>query len=106
MSSNNASEKVVTVDEQAFENAGRQAVDEDGFPVVDGTPEFEATVEQETQAKMDANYPDGIAEESGQPRPRYAGRDSRRPYRKSNQKRYFRARSGAAPIFRRHPGFR
>ncbi len=64
MSSNNASGKVVSVDEQAFEKAGEQAVDEDGFPVVDETPEFEATVEQETQAKVDANHPDGIADTS------------------------------------------
>jgi ssDNA-binding replication factor A large subunit len=64
MSSNSSSSKVVTVDEQAFENAGEQAVDEDGFPVVDETPEFEAAVEQETQAKVDANHPDGIADTS------------------------------------------
>jgi len=64
MSSNNASGKVVSVDEQAFEKAGGQAVDEDGFPVVDETPEFEAAVEQETQAKVDANHPDGIADTS------------------------------------------
>jgi ssDNA-binding replication factor A large subunit len=64
MSSNNASGKVVSVDEQAFEKAGGQAVDEDGFPVVDETPEFEATVEQATQAKVDANHPDGIADTS------------------------------------------
>ncbi|TKX52412.1 DNA-binding protein, partial [Halorubrum sp. SP3] len=35
-----------------------------GFPVVDETPEFEAAVEQETQAKVDANHPDGIADTS------------------------------------------
>ncbi|TSD08675.1 DNA-binding protein [Haloglomus irregulare] len=64
MSSNSSSSKVVSVDEQAFEKAGEQAVDEDGFPVVDETPEFEATVEQETQAKVDANHPDGIADTS------------------------------------------
>lgn len=64
MSSNNASGKVVTVDEQAFDKAGGQAVDEDGFPVVDETPEFEAAVEQETQAKVDANHPDGIGDTS------------------------------------------
>jgi len=52
------------VDEQAFEKAGSQAVDEDGFPVVDETPAFEAAVEQETQAKVDANHPDGIADTS------------------------------------------
>ena len=64
MSSNSSSSKVVSVDEQAFEKAGEQAVDEDGFPVVDETPEFEATVRQETQAKVDANHPDGIADTS------------------------------------------
>jgi hypothetical protein len=66
MSSNSSSSKVVTVDEQAFEKAGGQAVDEDGFPVVDETPTFEAAVEQETQAKVDANHPDGIAETSAE----------------------------------------
>ena len=62
MSSNNASGKVVSVAEQAFENADEQAVDADGVPVVDDTPAFEATVEQETQAKVDANHPEGIAD--------------------------------------------
>ena len=66
MSSTNSSRKVVSVDEQAFEKAGGQAVDEDGFPVVDETPEFEAAVEQETQAKVDANHPDGIADTSNE----------------------------------------
>jgi hypothetical protein len=64
MSSNNASGKVVSVDEQAFKKAGGQAVDEDGFPVVDETPEFEVAVEQEMQAKVDANHPDGITDTS------------------------------------------
>jgi len=64
MSSKNVTTDVVSVDEQAFENAGEQAVDEDGFEVVDETPEFEAAVEQETQAKVDANHPDGIANTS------------------------------------------
>ena len=64
MSSNNASGKVVSVDEQAFEKAGGQAVDADGVPVVDETPAFEAAVEQETQAKVDANHPEGIADTS------------------------------------------
>jgi hypothetical protein len=64
MSSTNSSQKIVTVAEQAFEHAAEQTVDEAGFPVVDETPEFEATVEQETQAKVDANHPDGIADTS------------------------------------------
>jgi len=66
MSSNSSSGKVVTVDEQAFENADEQTVDEDGFTVVDETAEFEATVEQEIQAKVDANHPDGIADTSNE----------------------------------------
>ncbi len=52
------------MDEQAFEKAGGQAVDADGVPLVDDTPAFEAAVEQETQAKVDANHPDGIADTS------------------------------------------
>ena len=52
MSSNNASGKIVTVDEQAFERTADAGVDEDGFEVVDDRPEFWATVEQETQAKV------------------------------------------------------
>ena len=40
MSSSNASGKVVSVDEQAFEKADEAVVDEDGFEVVDETPEF------------------------------------------------------------------
>ncbi|WP_135827084.1 DNA-binding protein [Halorussus ruber] len=62
MSSNNASGKVVSVDEQALEQADEAEVDADGFEVVDETPEFKATVKQETQAKVDANHPDGIVE--------------------------------------------
>lgn len=64
MSSKNASSKVVSVDEQAFEQAEERAVDQDGFQVVDETPEFEVAVKQETQAKVDANHPDGIADTS------------------------------------------
>jgi len=63
MSSNSSSSKVVTVDEQAFEKAGGQTVDEDGFPVVDETPEFRATVDMEVQAKVDSNHPDARVEE-------------------------------------------
>jgi len=51
------------VDEQAFEKAGGQTVDEDGFPVVDETPEFRATVDMEVQAKVDSNHPDARVEE-------------------------------------------
>ncbi|MDS0301470.1 DNA-binding protein [Halogeometricum sp. S1BR25-6] len=64
MSSKNATSQVVSVDEQAFENADEAAVDEDGFEVVDETPEFQATVQMETQAKVDANHPDGMIDTS------------------------------------------
>jgi ssDNA-binding replication factor A large subunit len=64
MSSNNTRGKVVSVDEQAFEQADRAAVDADGMAVVEETPAFEAGVEQEIQAKVDANHPNGIADTS------------------------------------------
>ncbi|WP_136689114.1 DNA-binding protein [Halorhabdus amylolytica] len=63
MSSNNSSRKVVTVDEQAFERTEDAGVDEDGFEVVDDQPELRATVQQETQAKVDSNHPDGIVQD-------------------------------------------
>ncbi|QLC35468.1 DNA-binding protein (plasmid) [Halarchaeum sp. CBA1220] len=63
MSSQNASQKVVSVDEQ-FGDEERETVDEDGFTVVAETPAFQATVQAETQAKVDANHPDGIADAS------------------------------------------
>ncbi|NGM71348.1 DNA-binding protein [Natronolimnobius sp. AArcel1] len=61
MSSTNSTSKVVSVDEQAYEQAGAQESEKD---VVDETPEFRATVEMEIQAKVDANHPDGIADTS------------------------------------------
>ncbi|KTG07668.1 DNA-binding protein [Haloprofundus marisrubri] len=64
MSSNNATSNVVSVDEQTFEKADEAVVDEDGFEVVDETPEFRATVQMEVQAKVDANHPDGIVDSS------------------------------------------
>jgi ssDNA-binding replication factor A large subunit len=64
MSSTNVFGNEVSVDEQAFETADEGAVDQDGFPVVDETPTFEVAVEQETQAKVDANHPDGIGHTS------------------------------------------
>jgi Skp family chaperone for outer membrane proteins len=63
MSSNNSSRKVVTVDEQAFERTEETGVDEEGFEVADDTPEFRATVQQEKQAKVDSNHPDGIVQD-------------------------------------------
>jgi ssDNA-binding replication factor A large subunit len=64
MSSKNVPSEVVSVDEQAFEKSDEAAVDEDGFEVVDETPEFQATVQMEVQAKVDANHPDGMVDTS------------------------------------------
>jgi len=64
MSSKNVTSEVVSVDEQAFEKADEAAVDEDGFEVVDETPECQATVQMEVQAKVDANHPDGMVDAS------------------------------------------
>ncbi|WP_332900353.1 DNA-binding protein [Haladaptatus sp. CMSO5] len=64
MSSKNVFGNEVSVDELAFEQADKSAVDEDGFEVVDETPEFQATVQMEVQAKVDANHPDGMVDTS------------------------------------------
>jgi len=59
MSSKKSVSKVVSIDEQAYEQEAGQADHED---VVDETPGFRATVEMEIQAKVDANHPDGIVD--------------------------------------------
>ncbi|TYT60295.1 DNA-binding protein [Natrialba swarupiae] len=65
MSSKNSVSKVVSVDEQAYEQVDTRAErDADAEYVVDETPEFRATVEMEIQAKVDANHPDGIVDTS------------------------------------------
>ncbi|RQG90872.1 DNA-binding protein [Natrarchaeobius chitinivorans] len=65
MSSKNSVSKVVSVDEQAYEQADTRAErDPDAEYAVDETPEFRATVEMEIQAKVDANHPDGIVDTS------------------------------------------
>jgi ssDNA-binding replication factor A large subunit len=64
MSSKNVTSEVVSVDEQGFEKADEAEVDEEGFEVVDETPEFQATVQMEVQAKVDANHPDGMVDTS------------------------------------------
>ncbi|MCU4974025.1 DNA-binding protein [Halobacteria archaeon AArc-m2/3/4] len=62
MSSTNSVSKVVSVDEQAYENEETREGN-----VVDESPEFRATVEMEIQAKVDANHPDArIDEQSDQ----------------------------------------
>ncbi|MFP9193855.1 DNA-binding protein [Natrialbaceae archaeon A-CW1-1] len=61
MSSKQSVSKVVSIDEQAYEQDAGRAEHED---VVDETPEFRATVEMEIQAKVDANHPDGMVDTS------------------------------------------
>ncbi|RDI69563.1 DNA-binding protein [Halopelagius longus] len=65
MSSKNVFGNEVSVDEQAFEQTDDEAAAAERYPVVDETPEFRPTVEQETQAKVDANHPDGIVDTDG-----------------------------------------
>jgi ssDNA-binding replication factor A large subunit len=60
MSSKQLSSNEVSVDKQGFEQAEAESVEDDQFPVGEETPEFRPTVEQEIQAKVDANHPDGI----------------------------------------------
>jgi hypothetical protein len=64
MSSKHVFGNEVSVDEQALEKHDEAAVDEDGFEVVDETPEFRPTVQMEIQAKVDANHPDGMVDTS------------------------------------------
>ena len=64
MSGKQLSSNEVSVDEQGFEQSDAESVEDDAFPVVNETPEFRPTVEQETQAKVDANHPDGIVDAS------------------------------------------
>jgi hypothetical protein len=59
MSGKQLSTNEVSVDAQALEATPEADVDDDGFQVVDETPEFRLSVEQETQAKADSNHPDG-----------------------------------------------
>jgi hypothetical protein len=64
MSSKHVTSDVVSVDEQAFEQEADRVVDEDGFEIVDEMPDFQATVQMEVQAKVDANHPDGMVDTS------------------------------------------
>ncbi|ELZ43753.1 hypothetical protein C463_08794 [Halorubrum californiense DSM 19288] len=64
MSGEQRSSTEVTVDEQALRRPEDGSVDADDFPVVDETPQLEATVDQEKQAKVDANHPEGIVDTS------------------------------------------
>jgi hypothetical protein len=63
MATRNVFSNEVSVDEQGVELADEQ-VDEDGFEVVDEAPELRPSVEQEIQAKVDANHPDGMVDTS------------------------------------------
>jgi ssDNA-binding replication factor A large subunit len=63
MSSTNVTSEEVSVDAQAFEQTDETVADDDPN-VVDETPEFRPSVDQEIQAKVDANHPEGIADTS------------------------------------------
>ena len=62
MKDNNVTSKEVSASDRAFEKENEVTVDEDGFEVVDETPEFRPSVEMEIQAKVDANHPNGCLE--------------------------------------------
>jgi hypothetical protein len=62
MSGKQLSSNEISVDEQ-FE---RTEDAEQGVEVVEQTPELRASVEQETQAKVDANHPEGITESNAE----------------------------------------
>ncbi len=52
MSSKNVTPDVVQADEQIFKKVDGVTVDEGGFEIVDETPAFRPTVEQEVQANL------------------------------------------------------
>ncbi|WP_312911738.1 DNA-binding protein [Natronosalvus caseinilyticus] len=60
MSTKKSVSKVVSINEQAYE---QEAVRE-GADVVDETPELRPTVEMEIQAKVDSNHPEGMVDTS------------------------------------------
>jgi hypothetical protein len=59
MSSKQVTTNEVSADEQAFNHQRATEADD----VVDEAPELRPTVEQEIQAKVDANHPDGIVQD-------------------------------------------
>ena len=63
MSGKQISTNEVSVDAQALEATPEACVDDDGFQVVGETPEFRPSVEQEKQAKVDSNHPDGLVQD-------------------------------------------
>jgi hypothetical protein len=63
MSSKQAFGNEISVDEQAYEHKREAERDDDGFEVVDETPDLRATVQQEKQAKVDSNHPDGMVQD-------------------------------------------
>jgi len=63
MASKQAFGNEISVDEQAYEHEREAEHDDDGFEVVDETPDLRATVQQEKQAKVDSNHPDGMVQD-------------------------------------------
>lgn len=63
MSGKGLSSNEVSVDEQPLKRTEGAGVDKDGFDIVDDCPEFQATVQQEKQAKVDSNHSDVIVQD-------------------------------------------
>ena len=63
MASKQAFGNEISVDEQALEHERAVERDDEGFEVVDETPDLQATVQQEKQAKVDSNHPDGMVQD-------------------------------------------
>jgi len=63
MASKQAFGNEISVDEQAYEHKREAERDDDGFEVVDETPDLRVTVQQEKQAKVDSNHPDGMVQD-------------------------------------------
>jgi hypothetical protein len=63
MASKQAFGNEISVDEQALEHERAVERDDRGFEVVEETLDLRATVQQEKQAKVNSNHPDGIVQD-------------------------------------------
>jgi len=63
MSGKQLSTNEVSVDAQALEPTRERSESDEVGDVVEGSPEFRPSVQQETQAKVDSNHPDGIVQD-------------------------------------------
>jgi len=63
MSGKQLSTNVVSVDAQALEPTRERSENDEVGEVIENTPEFRPSVQQETQAKVDSNHPDGMVQD-------------------------------------------